>query len=166
MIMDQNIIFAGSIGANGAPAGQLVTATGTTASTNVLDLAPLAGHQVPDMGMGEDVDIVVNILQTLTSGGAATVQFQLVDADDAALSVNVNVISDSAVFGFAELVAGSQVVLEWARKSPRKARRYVGINIIIGTAALTNATGQFFAGLVKDVQDVSNRYFNSGYTVI
>lgn len=164
MIMDQLVTFAGTNGAGGA-SGQLVTATGTTNSTNVYDTAPLSGNQVPDIGAGEQVAVVVDILQTLTSGGAATVQFKLVEADDAALTTNVQTLSASENFGFATLVAGAQVVLPWKRSSPLPPRRYVGVQIIIGTAALTNSTGQFYAALVKDIQDIANRYYKSGFSV-
>lgn len=164
MIVDALLQFSGSVN---PVAGQLVTALGNTTSTNVVDLAGTAGtQQARDIGAGAALEIAIEILQTLTSGGAATVQFQLVEADDAAISTNVQVINQTDAIPIANLTAGTLVPLHYDRAAPYPARRYIAIRYVVGTAALTNATGQFFATVVKDFQDKGNNtLFNSGFAV-
>jgi len=82
-------------------AGQLVTATGNTTSTNIIDTEVGTGERYPqvrDFGVGKRLSVEISILQTLTSAGGATVQFQLVQADDAAISVNVNVVASTDAY--------------------------------------------------------------------
>lgn len=167
MILDNFLVFSGAISAAGAVSGQLVTALGNTLSTNTYDANPLTigANQPSDLGQGEPFCIEVSVLQTLTSAGGATVQFQLIQADDAALSVNVQVVTQTDAIPFATLVAGAIVPLYWDRAAPYPARRYWGVRYVVGTAALTNATGQFFAAVTKSVQDVKNIYFKSGFLV-
>lgn len=171
MILDNFATLIGSVSASGVLTGALATAAGTYkgASTgfNVMDLGPLAlgGNQVGDTGSGERLNTEISILQTLTSAGAATVQFQLIQADDAALTTNVQVINQTDAYGYATLTAGTVVPLAWDKAAPYTPKRYVGIAVVVGTAALTNGTGQFFAAVVKDVQDVKNIYYKSGFAV-
>lgn len=167
MILDNNLILSGSVSAAGVVAGQLATAVANNVSTNVIDTGPLAigSNQPAEFGQGEALEVVITILQTLTSGGAATVQFQLVEADDAAISSNVNVLVQSDVFGYASLTAGTVVPLHYDRAAPYIARRYVALRIVIGTATLTNGTGQFFAAVVKSLQDLKTLNLKSGFAV-
>ena len=167
MILDNFGILAGAISAAGAVSGQLVTSTGNTLSANTIDLAPLSlgGNQAGDTGGGEPLEISISVLQTLTSGGAATVQFQMIQADDAALSSNVQVINQTDAFAYTALTAGTIVPLHWDRAAPYAPKRFVGLRFVVGAAALTNGTGQFFASVAKSVQDVKNIYFKSGFTV-
>lgn len=167
MLLDGLLILAGTVSAANVLAGQLVTATGNTLGTNAIDLAPNArgGNQAADYGIGKEIDIEISIFQTLTSGGAATVSFQLVQADNAALSTNLEVINETPTFGFASLVAGTVLPLGWESSAPLNPRRYVGIRIVIGTAVLTNATGQFFAAVPADFVGTGKRYYGSGYSV-
>ncbi|RMD00063.1 hypothetical protein EAY64_05555 [Aquitalea palustris] len=166
MYVDSLLQLSGSITGN-TVSGQLVTATGNTLSTNVIDLAGVGtGNTARDIGQGEALEIAIEIMQTLTSSGAATVQFQLVEADDSAISTNVNVIVQTDAYAYTALTAGTLVPLHWDRAAPYQARRYIALRYVIGTAALTNATGQFFAATVKNFQDKGNNtLFNSGFTV-
>lgn len=168
MILDAFLTFSGAVSALGAPSGQLVTSTGNTLSTNTLDIASLSlgGNQAGDMGSGEPLHISVSVLQTLTSGGAATVQIQLIQADDAALTSNVQVLTQTDAFAYTGLTAGTIVPIKWDRAAPYTPKRYIGVRYVVGTAALTNATGQFFTVVAKDVQDIKNLYYKSGYTIL
>lgn len=167
MILDGLGVFCGTVSASNVLAGQLVTATGNTLSTNTIDLAPNSrgGNQTVDMGVGGEVGIEISIMQTLTSAGAATVQFQLVQADNAALSTNLEVISETPVYGYANLTAGTVLEMPWESAAPVSPRRYVGMRVVIGTAALTNATGQFFAAIASEVVTTGKRYYSSGYSI-
>ena len=49
--------------------------------------------------------------------------------------------------------------------APYAPKRYIGLRFVVGTAALTNGTGQFSAAIVKDIQQVRNMAQKSGFTV-
>jgi hypothetical protein len=168
MLLDGLLVLAGTVSAANVLAGQLVTATGNTLGTNAIDLAPNArgGNQAADYGIGKSMTIEISIFQTLTSGGAATVQFQLVQADNAALSTNLEVINETPAFVYSTLVAGTVLPLGWSSSAPTNPRRYMGIRIVIGTAVLTNATGQFFAAVPSEFVGTGKRYYASGYATV
>lgn len=168
MILDGILVFCGTMSSDDVIAGQLVTATGNTLSTNTIDLAPAtkgAANQPGDYGIGTDLDIGMSIMQTLTSGGSATVGFELVQADDAALTTNLEVIAKSAIYGFATLTAGTIVELAYEGIEPLGPRRYLGMRVVIAVAALTNSTGQFFSYIPSDVVGTKNRYYKSGFAI-
>lgn len=171
MIADNLVQLAGSFSpANLALTGQLVTALGATAGTNTIDGGPLSAGQNADYGVGESISIDIRILQTLTSAGAATVQFQLVQADDAALTTNVQVIAQTDAFAYTLLVQGAQVSLRWDRAAPYlPPKRYLGLRTVIGTAALTNATGWLAAFVGKDAPNLGTNgrgpIFKGGYSI-
>lgn len=167
MILDGLLVFCGTVSAGNVLAGQLVTATGSTLSTNSIDMAPNArgSNQTSDIGLGNMLSIEISILQTLTSGGAATVQFQLVQADNSALSTNLEVIAETGVMAYTLLTAGTVMPLVWDSGAPLTPRRYVGMRVNIATAVLTNATGQFFAAIPSEFVGTGKRYYNSGYAI-
>lgn len=164
MIQDALLQLSGTLNPT---AGQLVTAVGATLSTNTIDTAGVGiGNTARDMGMGEDLNLVIEILNTVTSAGAATVQFQLIQSDDAAATVNVQVVSTTDAFPFAFLTQGTIVPLSYDSATPYPRRRYITLRYNVGTAALTNGTGQFAAAIVKDIQyQGNNTLYNSGYVV-
>ena len=165
MIIDNFLTLSGAWAA-GVWTPQLVTATGNTTSTNVIDLANTRQLQAGDFGQGEALEVEISIVNSLTSGGGATVQFALIQADDAAMSVNVGALVLTDTYGYATLTAGTIVPLHWDRAAPYIARRYIALRYIIGTAVLTNGTGQFIANVVKNIQDKgANTIFQSGFTI-
>jgi hypothetical protein len=168
MILDGLLVFMGTVSADNVLGGQLVTAVGSTLSTNTVDLAPTVrgGNQPGDYGAGGDIQIEISVMQTLTSAGAATVQFQLVQADTPDLATNLQVISSSPVYAYTDLVAGVVIDMPWESSAPYPPKRYLGMRTVVGTAALTNGVGQFFASVTTEVQMVRNLYYKSGYTVI
>lgn len=167
MILDALLQLSGAPNnmSGGQLVGQPVTAVGSTLSNNVVDLAATPKAQTADIGMGEGLEIYVAVLQSLTSAGAATVQFQLVQADDAGISSNVQVITQTDAIPFATLVAGTRVPLRYSRATQYPARRYIAVRYVVAGAALTNTTGQFFTSMVKDVADPVTIY-KGGFTVL
>ena len=170
MIADGLTLLTGAFNpVNLALTGQLVTAIGATPGTNTIDTGPLASAQNSDYGTGQELDITVRILQTLTSAGAATVQFQLIQADDPALSVNVQVINQTDAFPFALLTAGTDIPLAWSRDAPYVPKRYAGLRTVIAGAALTNATGWLAALVGVNHQDLGvggrGPIFKAGFSV-
>jgi|GEM_PF-188638 len=164
MILDQNALLSGSVSAVGVLTGQAVTATAV--STNTYDTAPLTlgANQPNDIGRGEPLEVAISVLATVTAAGAATVNFELIQADDAALSVNVETLVQTGAVPKTSLTAGTLVALHYDRAAPLAARRYIGVRYTVGTGPLT--AGTFTAALVKNIADVANIYAKSGFVVV
>lgn len=163
MILDNFAILSGSYSAAGVLTGQAVTATAV--STNTYDTAPLTlgANQPNDIGRGEPLEIAISTLTTVTAAGAATVNFELIQADDAALTTNVETLVQTGPIPKATLVAGALVALHYDRAAPLAARRYIGVRYTVGTGPLT--AGAFSAAIVKNVADIANIYGKSGFLV-
>lgn len=162
MILDAFLLLSGAISAAGVLSGQAVNGAGSILSTNTIDLAPLAlgGNQPADEGAGEPLSVVFSVLTAPTVG--TSVKFQIVQADDAALTSNVQVINQTDDFPIASLPIGTVVPLKWDRAAPYAPKRYVGARYV-NTGAI--ATFSVSAEVVKDVQDAKNIYYKSGFTV-
>jgi hypothetical protein len=163
MILDNFLLLSGGVSGAGALTGQAVTVTAV--STNSIDTNPdsLGGNQPNDLGRGEPLEVAISVLQTATAAGAATVNFELVQADDAALTTNVETLVQTGAVPIAKLTAGTLVPLHLDRAAPYTPRRYIGVRYTIGTGPLT--AGSFTAAIVKNVADVQNIYAKSGFAV-
>jgi hypothetical protein len=163
MILDNFGLVSGSVSAGGALTGQTVTVTAV--STNSIDTNPdsIGGNQANDLGRGESLEVAFSVLTTATAAGAATVNFAWVQADDAALTTNVEILVQTGPIPIAKLTAGTVVPLHLDRAAPYTSRRYVGAQYIVGTGPLT--AGAFTAAVVKNVADVQNIYAKSGFAV-
>lgn len=160
MIMDAELLFADG---TWAP-----TATGNNISTNVLDVGPLGGPVGPgvsnlgrDLGQGQDLWFVVTVRVAVTSAGAATVDFRLRSAANAALTTTPVDLVSSGALALATLVAGYtfMVALPSAPIGVTGYQRFIGCNANIGTAVLTG--GQFHVTILQDKQ--KNDKYRSGY---
>ncbi|MDH7973689.1 hypothetical protein QH494_15970 [Sphingomonas sp. AR_OL41] len=163
MILDNFLVFSGAISAAGVMSGQAVNTAGSFLSTNTVDLAPLAlgGNQVFDVGQGEPLEIAISILTAPTVG--TSVQYQLIQADDAALSSNVQVINQTDALPIASLTVGQIVALHYDRAAPYLPKRYIGLRYVnVGAIA----TASYFAAIVKNIADVKNLYGKSGFSVL
>jgi hypothetical protein len=161
MFLDALLLLSGSVSAVGALTGQAVNGAGTILSANTIDAAPLAlgGNQPGDIGSGEDLNVAFSVLTAPTVG--TSVQFQVIQADDAALTANVEVISSSDAVPIAKLPAGTVIKLG-INPAPGAARRYIGARYInVGAIA----TCSISAAVVKDVQG-KNTAFKSGYSIL
>lgn len=163
MILDNFLMLSGAVSAAGVLSGQTVTATAV--STNSVDTNPnaLGSNQPNDLGRGEPLEIAVSVLTTATAAGAATVTFEFIQADDGALTTNVEVLGSTGPIGKATLVAGALIPIHVPSASPLAPRRYVGVRYTVATGPLT--AGSFSAAIVKDVQNIANIYGRSGYSV-
>lgn len=162
MITDNFLTLSGAVSAAGVVTGQLLTAN-STLSANTIDLGPLSigGNQAADEGNGEPLSIVFDILVAPTV--CTDLTFQLIQADDAALTSNVQVLGQTGAFTIAQLPAGTLVPLRYPRASPLAPKRYVGVRYVATGGII--ATASVFASVVKTVQDVKNLYFKSGFSV-
>lgn len=122
------------------------TVTATAVSTDSIDL--LAAK---DLGTGREIYMTTTVDQLVDAVGAATVTFQAIVADDAALTTNVTVVGATDAIGKASLAAGSP--LRTVKLNPSfgsLGRRYLGARYVVATGPLTS--GQFTTkfGLLPD----------------
>lgn len=164
MILDANLVLSGAVSAAGVLSGQSFNGAATALSTNTIDLGPLtigANQGMLDTGGGEPLEVEVSILTAPTAG--TTCKYQLVQADDAALTTNLQVINSTDDIPIASLPAGAIVALHYDRAAPYAPKRYVGLRVITVGAI---ATHSIFASVVKNIQDVKNIYAKNGFAVL
>ena len=163
MIIDSALLLSGSISAAGVLTGQLVTAN-STLSTNTIDMASLTlgGNQATDVGAGEPLELDISIL--VAPATATDVTFQLIQADDAALSSNVQIINQTAAFTIAQLPVGTVVPLHYDRAAPFAPKRYIGVRYVATGTTITAMS--VVAAVVKNVQDLKNISYKSGFAVL
>jgi hypothetical protein len=163
MILDNNLVLSGAISAAGVLSGQLITAN-STLSTNTIDLGPLTigSNQAGDTGAGEPLELEFSVL--VAPATATTMQFQLIQADDAALTSNVQIINQTDAFPIASLPAGTLVPLHWDRAAPYAPKRYIGARYIATGSTVTAMS--VVASVVKNVQDVKNIFYKSGFAIL
>ena len=163
MILDRLNLVSGTVNAStGALTGQSVNGAGTFVSTDSIDLGPLAlgGNQVGDLGAGERVNFEVSVTSAPTVG--ASVQFAAIQADDAALTVNVQILGQSTAYTIAQLPVGTLIPIVVDQAAPLAPKRFVGVQYInVGAIA----TAAYAAALVKDVQSIRNLHYRSGYGI-
>ena len=102
-----------------------------------------------DVGVGEDLYLVIQVTTTATSGGSATGQFKLASDASAAISTTtstVHFVTDA--IAVATLVAGYRVAA--VRLPSGTYERYLGILHTVSTAAAT--AGAIDAFLTHDPQ--------------
>lgn len=161
MITDKLTMFSGSVSSAGALSGQAIAAS-PTVSTNSYDTGPRAigGNQPARVGSGEELQVCVTVLVAPTV--ATSVEFQLIQADDAALTTNVEVISSTGAIAIASLTLLTNLYLEFRRTDPLAPRRYIGVRyVVVGTAT---SAGTYSAAMVANFADKQTSYA-SGYSI-
>jgi hypothetical protein len=162
MILDGLLLLSGAISAQGVLTGQAANGAGNILSTNTIDQASLTigGNQPGDLGAGEQMSVEFSVLTAPTVG--TSVQFQLVQADDAALTVNLQVLNQTDAIPIASLTAGQIVPLTYDPATPFPPRRYIGARYVnVGAIA----TFSVAAAIVKNIQGLKNIYLKSGFSV-
>ena len=129
--------------------------TATAVSTNAIDTG--SSSVVRNIGWGEEMRMVVQTNVTALAAGAATVVFEIIQADDAALTTNVTSLMSSAAIPKASLVQGGVPPMDFVL--PATTQRYVGVRYTVATGPLT--AGTFTAGLIHDTD--RQRYYPTGY---
>ena len=162
MIFDAFLLLSGAIGpGSGAMSGQAANGAGSILSTNTIDVGPLllGANQNTDLGAGSSLQLAVRVLSAPTVG--TSVQFQIIHADDASLTSNLQVLAQTDAIPIAALPAGTQVVVALPSPAPYPVKRFVGARYInVGAIA----TASYFAGLVLDAQSPSTN-FRTGYAI-
>ena len=154
-------------------------AVATTALANVIDSGPLGGQntQAPvvntgrDFGMGYPTWLYLLFIAAPTSGGGATIDVQLVTSAAPTLTsptVMLDLTGGAQAFNGTRFAAGTAYRVPMPRAgmfvttlNPLGWLRYIGVNIIVATAALTGGTISAF--LSRDIQD--NLIYQAGFTL-
>ena len=101
-----------------------------------------------DIGRGNILELLVQVVTAFVSAGGATIQAQLVMADNAELDSNLTVLEETVAVAASTAVAGYQFRL---RAVPQGVtRRYLGVKYVVGTS--TFESGAVTAALVVDRQ--------------
>jgi hypothetical protein len=138
-----------------ADAGDTPTSTGSSVSTNVIDLgvARDIGGAVTDQLM-----LLCEVVTAFTSGGSATLQVQFQTAPDNGSGApgSWSTLAQSDAIAVASLVQGYKFL---PGELPGGTQRFLRLNYVVGTAAMT--AGTLKAGLVPslDVQPVYPRAY-------
>lgn len=152
MLLDKNNMFSVQ--------QDLAKAAASYLSDKSIDLGPTG--TIPSMfqapgqtnlrnpGNGEPVGVLIQVVQTFTSGGAGTLKAELVMAADAALTSSLVVLEASDTIALATLVQGYKFAIAAKLPDDRVTSRYLGVRYTIGTATMT--AGKVSAGIVVDKQ--------------
>lgn len=107
---------------------------GTYLIGDVIDL-----ETARDIGAGHTMYLVVQVTTAVTSSGSATVKFHLASDSVAAIAADGSetIHASTDAIGKASLVAGYQLAIAIAPEMSNAFERYVGIEQVTGTAALT-----------------------------
>lgn len=119
---------------------QVVTASAAT--TDVLDQGAIR-----DLGFSNGYQVLIQPIASVTAAGAATVQFQLQCATDAAFTTPVTVIQSDAIAKTALVAGGEPIFLPLPLGLDK---RYVRVFFNVGTGPLT--AGSFTVAIVPAAQ--------------
>lgn len=149
MILDQELLLS--------DAQDLAKAAGSYLSTNSIDLLAtgtipgIGGTPISDPGRGNPKSLLVQVVETFTSGGGGTLQVNVISGTgvdgNGQISSGKKVHNSSRAYALSELKAGKQ--LEVAIP-PGIDQRYLALEYTIGTAAMT--AGKITAGILLDRQ--------------
>lgn len=121
-----------------------VPITETRNSTGVIDLP-----KPSPIGLGEPLFITVQVMQSFTAEGAATLQIALVTDDDPDLSAPTVLQDQVAVIPVADLVAGFKREFRIHPTLPGVMKKYLGLVYTVATGPMT--AGKIRAGITHDI---------------
>lgn len=129
--------------------------TATAVSTDKIDLSVAR-----DIGEGEN--LYMNFAVTTAMAGGTSLAFEIVVADDAALTSNVTVVGSSGPVLTAAMTAGFNTAVRINPSIGSLGKRYVGARY---TAVGTFSAGKVTADIVHGIQDGKKAYA-SGFAVV
>lgn len=159
MIIDANLLVSGSVGGTAtAPSvtGQTVTGASAVVSTNTVDLT-----NARDLFEGNDL-IKARLAVTVAFTGLTALTVEIVQADDVALSSNVNVVGSSGAIPVAALGVGKRFEIEGNARIGSTGQRYLGLRY---TPTGTGTAGAILGEFGDQVQD-GLKFYNTGFAVL
>lgn len=159
MYVDGLLILSGNTVGN-TVTGQAVTAAAV--STNTIDLSSggLPSGQTRDMGEGERLFGRFQVM--VAAAGGTSMEFQIIQADDAALTANVNVVASTGAIPIANLGLGTRHACQLRPRIGSLGQRYMGARYVpVGTFT----AGSYFADIGTDIQDGA-KFHTSGFGVL
>jgi hypothetical protein len=105
-----------------------------------------AGGALPnDPQRGRALSLLCQVVQDFATSAGGTIQVKVVQADDAALTTNLEVLQETVAIAAATAKAGYKFRVGLPIGVTR---RFIGLQYVIGTGAMT--AGKITAGLVMD----------------
>ena len=132
---------------------QAVTTTAVSSDTIDLSVA---------RDIGEGHDLYMNFAMTEAFAGGTSTTFEVIIADNAALSSNVTVVGSSNAVATASLTLGANVAVRINPLIGSLGKRYIGARY---TVFGTNTAGKVTADIVETIQD-GKKYYASGFSVV
>lgn len=168
MIMDAQLLFDGSMSANGVLSGSSCSAwaAGSHDSANVIDVSQIAGSkdgQGRDIGIGGDpsLQLFVETSSDFAGGAGATLQVEILTAPDDGSGApgSWTVLEETPALTVAD-IAGQEI---FRVPVPVGIEKFIKLTYVVGTAALT--AGSIIAGIVVDRQALGpNLGYPNGYS--
>lgn len=121
--------------------------TVTAASTNVIDLGPIATGITRDIGKGTDIPLLIQVVEKFTAAGAATLTIDL-QTDSVENFASPKTVWTSGAIAVADLVAGKVVIPEAIQRGTDE--RYLRLNYTVATGPMT--AGKIVAGVTMGNQ--------------
>ncbi|TIR78827.1 MAG: hypothetical protein E5X15_10440 [Mesorhizobium sp.] len=118
--------------------------TATAASTNTIDLGPIATGIVRDIGKGKPIPLRIQVVEAFNNLTSLTIALQV--DDNSGFASPKTVWSQTVVL--ADLIAGKVIVPEWVLRGTDE--RYMRLNYTVTGTAPT--TGKITAGVVMGAQ--------------
>ena len=132
---------------------QAVTTTAVSSDTIDLSVA---------RDIGEGHNLLMNFAVTEAFAGGTSTTFEVIIADNAALTSNVTVVGSSNAVATANLTLGTNVAVRINPLIGSLGKRYIGARY---TVSGTNTAGKVTADVVETIQD-GKKFYASGFTVV
>lgn len=132
---------------------QAVTTTAVSSDTIDLSVA---------RDIGEGHNLLMNFAVTEAFAGGTSTTFEVIIADNAALTSNVTVVGSSNAVATANLTLGTNVAVRINPLIGSLGKRYIGARY---TVSGTNTAGKVTADVVETIQD-GKKFYASGFSVV
>ena len=132
---------------------QAVTTTAVSSDTIDLSVA---------RDIGEGHDLLMNFALTEAFAGGTSTNFEVIIADNAALSSNVVVVGASGAIATASLTLGTNIAVRINPQIGSLGKRYIGARY---TVSGTNTAGKVTADIVETIRD-GKKFYASGFSVV